>query len=67
MKTEAQLDGQWKCGLEREGTVGGGDTKPGCVEAAGQKHRPPQRSGKSSGGGCRTRCRDPSTASPGRQ
>ena len=25
---------------EEEGTVGGGDVKPGCVETTGQKHQP---------------------------
>ena len=34
------MNGQSECGLEGEGTVGGGDPKPGCVEStAGQKHR----------------------------
>ena len=38
-KTEAEMDGQCKGGLEGEGTVGGVDTKQGWVEATGQKHR----------------------------
>ena len=45
-KTEADVGGQCKCGLEGEGTVGGGDTKPGCVEATGQTHRPHVEVGK---------------------
>ena len=37
--------GQCKCGVEEEGTVGGGDIKPGCVEATGETSIP-NRSGK---------------------
>ena len=33
------MDRQCQCGVEGEGTVGGGDTKSGCVEATVQKHR----------------------------
>ena len=36
-KTEAEVGGQCKCGLEGEGTVGRGDAKPDCVEATCQK------------------------------
>ena len=39
MKTEAEVDGQCKYGLQREGTVGGGDTKPAGVEATCQTDR----------------------------
>ena len=39
--TEAEVDGQCQCELEGEGTVGGGDAKPGYVEAPGKEHRPP--------------------------
>ena len=28
-KTEAEVDGESRCGLEGEGTVGRGDAKPG--------------------------------------
>ena len=30
---KVEMDGQCKCGFEREGTVGGGDAKPDGVEA----------------------------------
>ena len=43
-KTEAEVDGQFECGLQGDVTVGGRDAKPGCVEANGQKHRPLHRS-----------------------
>ena len=39
-KTQAEEDGQCNCRLEREGIVGRGDAKRGCVEATGQRHRP---------------------------
>ena len=45
-KTVAEVDGQFKCGLEGEGAVGRGDAKLGCVEASGQKNRPPHRRGE---------------------
>ena len=32
-KIEEEVNEPCKCGLEGEGTVGGGDAKPGCVEA----------------------------------
>ena len=33
------IDGECKCGLGGEGTVGGRDTKPGCVQQVTcQKH-----------------------------
>ena len=38
-KTESEVDGQCKCGLEGDGTVGGGDAKPRCVGANHQTHR----------------------------
>ena len=38
-KTGVYVDGQCECGLEGEGTVGGGDKKLGGVEATCQKHR----------------------------
>ena len=34
------MDSQCKCGLEGEGTVGRGDTKPGCMKATCRIHRP---------------------------
>ena len=37
-KTETEVDGECKCGLEGEVTVGRGDAKSGCVEATGKKH-----------------------------
>ena len=46
VKTNPEVDGQCQYGLEGEGTVGGGDTKPGCVEATCQEHRPLRTSGK---------------------
>ena len=39
-KTEAEVDGQCECGLEREGPVGGGDAEPFSVYIFGQKHGP---------------------------
>ena len=39
-KTEEEVDGQCKCELEREGTVGGGDATLGCVDVTCQIHRP---------------------------
>ena len=39
-KTEAEVDGQCECGLEGEGTVGGGNTKLCCVEATCEIPRP---------------------------
>ena len=42
VKTNTEVDRQCQYyGLEGEGTVGGGDAKPGCVEATCQEHRPP--------------------------
>ena len=39
-KTEGEVDGRYKCGLEGEETVGkGGDEKPGGVGTTCQKHR----------------------------
>ena len=32
-KYNRKVDGQYKWGLEGDGTVGEGDAKPGCVEA----------------------------------
>ena len=37
-KTEAVVDGQCYSGLDGEGTVGGVNAKPGCVEAICQTH-----------------------------
>ena len=42
-QTEAEVDGQCKCGLEGEGTVGGRYAQPGGVEATCRKHRPHKR------------------------
>ena len=39
-RTEAEVDGQSKYGLEGEGIVGGRDAKQVCMDATGQKHRP---------------------------
>ena len=39
-KTEGEVDGQCKCGLEGEWTIGVGDTKLGCVKATCQIYRP---------------------------
>ena len=39
-RTEGEVDGQCKCGLEGEETVGGGDAKPGGVGTTCQKRRP---------------------------
>ena len=38
-KTEAEVDGQCKCGLEGNVLCRGGDA---CMEAIGHKHRPPK-------------------------
>ena len=40
-KTEEEVDGQHKCRLGGDGTVGGGDARPGRdhVDATGQTHR----------------------------
>ena len=40
------MDGQCKCGVQGEGNVGGGETKPSCVEATGQKHQAHIEGGK---------------------
>ena len=45
-KSEVEMDGQCACGLEREGTVGGGDAETGCAEATRQKQRPNMDVGK---------------------
>ena len=45
-KIEAEVDRQCKCGHEGDGTVGGGDATPGCVEATCQTHRPHVEVGK---------------------
>ena len=45
-KTKAEVGGQFKCGLEGEGTVGGGNAKPGCAETTGQIQRPHIEMGK---------------------
>ena len=42
-KTETEVEGQWKCGPEGEGTVGREGSKLCDVEATSQKHRPPMR------------------------
>ena len=39
-KTKAEVDGQCKCGLYGEGTLGGGKAKQDCVEETCRKHRP---------------------------
>ena len=41
-----EVDGQCKCGLEGDGTIGTGDAKPGCVEATRQIHQPNLEVGK---------------------
>ena len=45
-KTEAEVDGQCKCGLEGKGTVWRGDAQLGCVEATCQINRPNVEVGK---------------------
>ena len=46
-KTEAEVDGQCKCGLEGEGTISGEETqKPICAEATCHIHRPHIEVGK---------------------
>ena len=49
-KNDMEVDGQCKCGLEREGRVGRGDATPGCAEETCQTHRPPHRNGRKCGG-----------------
>ena len=45
-KTEAEVDGQCKCGLEGEGTVRGGDARLRYVESTCKIRRPPIEAGK---------------------